>query len=408
MTPPAAASVTDLFDPHAPDFLANPYPAYARFREHSPVRAAKAYDALWVFREADVRAALLDKERYTKNAPDRPAIPRTPTVFDVDDYLPAGPFSSDEPWHQTLRAVLEPFFGKVIANVAPLARGLAQTLLAPLSPRGGRVELVAAYALPLPAQVLLSVIGLPPSHWDFVIRWVTMVAGAHDVTQSPQVRFLGATANMALAAYYQGLLRRPPSSPPQGLVDGLIQGPLPEGIDLDALQASLVSITVAGYLSTTFLICTGLQHLLGQPEAVERLLRDDPAQDRLIVRELLRLDAPAQIVDRVVAQPVRLGGVDLAVGSRLSLVLGSANRDPLAFENPDQFQLDRTNAAQHLGFGGGIHHCIGHALASQVAPVALRELFRRLPDRLRIDGLAQWQTDPYLRGLSNLPVAWGD
>lgn len=191
-------------------------------------------------------------------------------------------------------------------------------------------------------------------------------------------------------------------------MDDLIRGPLPADMNLDALQASLVSLTMAGYLSTTFLIGTGLQHLLKQPEAVERLLLDDPVQDRIIVRELLRLDAPAQIVDRVVARPSRLGDVELAEGSKLSLVLGSANRDPLAFDNPDQFQLDRKNAGQHLSFGGGIHHCIGHALASQVAPIALRELFRRLPDRLRIDGLPQWQTDPYLRGLSNLPIAWGD
>lgn len=174
MTPSAPRSEADMFDPHAPDFLADPYPFYARFRDNNPVRAAKAYDALWVFREADARAALLDKDTYKKNAPDRPAIPRNPGPFDVDDYLPAGPFSSDEPWHKALRDVLEPFFGKAIASAGPTARELAQELLSPLSSAGGRVELVAAYALPLPARVLFSVLGLPREHWDVVIGWVTL------------------------------------------------------------------------------------------------------------------------------------------------------------------------------------------------------------------------------------------
>jgi cytochrome P450 len=160
---------------------------------------------------------------------------------------------------------------------------------------------------------------------------------------------------------------------------------------------------IAGFMTTTFLISTGLQHLLRHPEQAA-MLKTDPSLWPGAVDEMLRMDAPAQMLDRQVAQPVTLGGVDLLPGAHIVPVVGSANRDPGAYDDPDEFNILRTEETQ-LGFGAGIHHCIGAPLARIVVPATLSALLE-LED-LRVDGIVQWQVDPYLRGATSLPLAWG-
>lgn len=399
-----SATATVAFDPHDPDFLRDPYPTYAALRRDTPVRWVEPYQAWWVFGEPEVRAVLEDAAGFLKADPARPAVPVRPAVFEIDDYLAPGLFAADPPWHTQLRAALQPDFDAAIAPAAAVAASVAESLLGDL-PESGRLELVSAYALPLPAQTLFQLMGVDPQHVPVLIGWVTAAVIAHDIRQSQSLRLAGATTGFALGTYFQGALRAPPVATPDALIPRLIARSQQGGLSADQLQASLVSMAIAGYLSTTFLICTGLRHLLEHPQAQQALLHGGPAQERALIDELLRLDAPAQIVDRVVARDCELGGIRLRQGDKLALVLGSANRDRAAAERPDALRLDRSGAAQ-LSFGEGIHRCIGEPLARQVAPVALRTLLRRLP-RLRVQGLPQWQTDPYLRGLSNLPVAWG-
>lgn len=416
----------EAFNPHGREFQADPYPVYARLRRTVGVARVAPYRSWWVFRDADVRVALRDTARFSKDPPVAPD-PTLRGPFEVGQALPDGPFSADPPWHTALRAVLDPGFRQSIDQAGVIATAAAQHLLASFTARG-RTELVASYALPLPARVLFEVLGILPDaspqlaafHEQAVLGWVTAIISAHDITQSQATQLMGGTCNMALGNYFQGLLRRQPAHPPRGLVDRLIvqadereqiaAGKLPDDgkprLGRDQLQASLVSISIAGYLSTTFLICTGLMHLQSRPDLIERLLKDTGADDKHVVDELLRLDAPAQMVDRIVAvDGVSLSGVPLAKGDKLALVLGSANRDENVFPDPDACIPERPNAGDQLSFGDGIHRCLGEPLARRVTPVALRELFRALP-RVKVDGTAQWQTDPYLRGPSNLPVSW--
>lgn len=159
---------------------------------------------------------------------------------------------------------------------------------------------------------------------------------------------------------------------------------------------------MAGYLSTTLLICTGTRNLLANPEQADALRKDWGLIGKA-VQEMLRFDAPAQLVDRVVATDTELNGVPLKPGDRVTAVLGSADHDPDAFADPDEFRIDRYNEGQ-MSFGWGIHRCIGEPLVRHVAPVAIRKLMEL--DGLAVDGLAQWQTDPYLRGVANLPMSF--
>jgi cytochrome P450 len=161
-----------------------------------------------------------------------------------------------------------------------------------------------------------------------------------------------------------------------------------------------MDLLVAGYLSTSYLIGTGLAELLGAPAVLAAVEADERLMEAA-VQEILRLQAPAQIVDRVVLRDCEFGGFELVAGATVSAVLGSANRDPDIHPEPDSFRLDRSGRA-HLSYGTGIHECVGDALANAVTPIALAALLRA---SARIEGLAQWQTDPYLRGMVSLPIS---
>jgi cytochrome P450 len=174
-------------------------------------------------------------------------------------------------------------------------------------------------------------------------------------------------------------------------------------LTLEAVAASFQDLVVAGYLSTTWLIASGMRQLLTNPAELE-LLRAQPDLIHGAVEEMLRYDDPVQVVDRVAAVDTEIGGVALKAGDKLGLVVGSADHDPSAFDAPEAFRVSRENAGR-MGFGAGIHHCIGAPLVQLMAPVALAALLE-LPG-LAVDGLAQWQTDPYLRGMVNLPVRLG-
>ncbi len=387
------------FNPHDPAFLANPYPTYALFRDQAPLSVVKPYQSTWVFRFADGRQLLDDSVTFVKNPPG--GRPPATGLFAMGTNLPQGLFASDPPRHTELRAVLEPLFAQAIQQAPEVATGTAATLLGDLQ-HTSRWELVSDYALPLPSTVLFTIMGIPSDHWPVLLQWVAAIAAAHDVTQSIAVRSMGATCAMALNTYFQEWVLQCRRQPQSGLIGELCQciggsdGPTPEDV-----QVCCSDFAVAGYLSTAFLIGTALVHLVDNPDQAQ-LLREQPDLIHAAVEEMLRIDAPAQLVDRVAAVDTELGGTALPAGTKLTAVLGSADHDPTAFADPDAFRIQRDDEAQ-LSFGDGIHHCIGAPLVRLVAPVAMTALLQ-LPG-LRVAGLAQWQTDPYLRAMTNLPVS---
>jgi cytochrome P450 len=388
----------DAFDPHDPGFLSDPYPTYARFRDEAPVHVVQPYGTRWVFRYADVQRVLTDTATFVKNAPG--GSPPPPGPLEMMSFFPEGLFSSDPPRHTELRALLEPLFGTAIKG----APDLVETLAAPVVDRvrqGGRIELMADYALPVPSSVLFSILGIPddPAVWQGLRAWVTAIVAAHDVTQSMPVHAAGATCAMALHTFMTGLVIDARRTPRAGLIGAMCDA-IGDDLTAEDVQVCCADFLVAGYLSTTYLIGTGIRNLLADPHAAQAV-RDDPSLLPAAVEEMLRFDAPAQLADRVAAVDTELGGTPLRAGDHVTAVLGSADHDPEAFASPEKFRIARKDEGQ-MSFGAGIHHCIGAPLVRLVAPVAIGALMA-LPG-LTVDGLAQWQTDPYLRGPVSLPL----
>jgi cytochrome P450 len=390
------------FNPHDPAFLADPYPTYAHFRDHAPISVVQPYGSAWVFRFADARQMLEDSVTFLKNPPGGNRAPAT-GLFSMGANLPIGLFGSDPPRHTVLRQILEPLFMEAIASAAATATTTAAQLLAPLQ-HTARFELVSDYAVPLPSAVLFTVMGIPADHWPVLLQWIGTMVAAHDITQSVALRSLGATCAMALNTYFEEWVLQCRTKPQAGLIGEMCQAiGGPEGLTAEDVQVCCTDFAFAGYLSTTFLIGTGLRHLLDNPDQAA-LLRADPTLMANAVEEMLRYDGPVQVLDRVTAVDTELGGTPLPAGTRVTAVIGSANHDPSAFADPDSFRIQRDDAAQ-LSFGDGIHHCIGAPLARIVTPIAMAALLE-LPS-LAVAGLPQWQTDPYLRAMTNFPLSIG-
>lgn len=390
-TPPA-------FDPHDPAFSKDPYPFYARLRQDSPVLKVAPYGSWWVFRDADVRTVLEDTEGFVKSNPLANTLP--PPPFDAFANLPPGLFMMDPPRHTTVRPLLDGLFTKAIAGIDTYVEQQARQLID--KTRGSaRFEFVQAFAQPLPAQVLFQVLGMPDATSPLT-QWVGAYIAGHDVTAPMSARMAAGTCTFALQAYFLALAAGGPACPHAGLFKGMMDSVGPDGLKTAEVATTSLNLAIAGYASTTYLLATGLLRLLQNPDQLAAL-RADPRLVDGAVAEMLRYDAPAQLVDRYAARDTTLGGVKIRRGDTVSAVIGSANRDPARWSDPDRFDIRRDNQAQ-IAFGDGIHVCLGAPLVWQVAPVALKTLLAELPV-LALAGTPQWQTDPYLRSVANLPLS---
>jgi cytochrome P450 len=394
------------FNPHDPAFLADPFPTYAAFREHAPIAPVPLYESDWMFRHADCVQVLTDTDVWIKNPPGGEPAPAGPYGTYASSF-PRGLFASDPQLHTQLRSILEPLFMSAITRAPDLARGIGAELIQDAR-QHGRMELIADYALPLPANVLFTLLGIPEDEFirRGLIMWQAAIVTAHDITQPLAVLGLGATCSMALNAYFEALLLANRSAPATGLFAAICNAFADAGLSPQEVQMCAVDFLVAGYLSTTFIIGTGIRNLLLHSDQL-RLLRGDA--DRLMrgaVEEMLRFDGPVQVIDRFAAVDTEVAGRPYKQNAKVTAVIGSADHDPAVFRNPERFLIRRNNNARHLAFGDGIHKCIGAPLARLVAPVAIAMLLEAFPE-LALDGDAQWQTDPYLRAVTSLPLQFG-
>jgi len=403
---PAAAFNPSDFNPHDPRFLTDPYPVYADFRARGRSFVVSPYASRWFFHYDECAAILGDDDTFQKQAPagtpPSPSAP-PPNPTDMLREFPEGMFMADGDDHKVMRDAIETPFRHEMPAAKVTAEKYATKLLDQLKP-SGHIELLADYALPVPANVLFDVIGIPdqPGVRQGLLAWETLIVPSHDITQPLQVRYLGGSTRMALLAYLQGLVHQyTENKGGPGMIGALCR---PEASRLSQAQLfmSCIDFVVAGYLSTTWLVASAINSLLTQRKQWDAL-RADTSKVDAAVKEVLRFEPPFQLVDRYVGQDTTLGGLELRKGDKVTAVVGSANRDDTKFDKPDELDIARDlEKTRPLTFGGGIHYCIGAPLASIMAPAMLRRLMTL--DGLFVDGKPQWGTDPYMRAMVNLPL----
>ena len=392
----------------SPTFKANPYPFYARLQAEAPVWRVTLRDrrtAWLVTRYEDVAGVLKDdtfaKDKLNAMDPDQRA--KTPWVPGFLKPLERNMLDLDDPDHARLRALVsKAFTPRLIERLRGRIEALCEELLDAMERESG-TDLVAGYALPLPAIVIAELLGVPAEDHARFHRWsnrVVSVSSGRDMLRA-------LPAALAFVRYLRNLVERRRADPEDDLITALIRAEeVGDKLSEDELLAMAFLLLVAGHETTVNLIASGTLALLENPQQTERLRRD-PSLVKPAVEELLRYTSPVELAtERYARQDTEIRDTRIPRGGLVLAVLGSANRDERHFEDPDVLDLAR-DPNRHLAFGrGGVHHCLGAPLARMEGHIAMTALLRRFPGaRLAMapEDLP-WRRGLFLRGLEKLPL----
>ena len=390
-----------VYNPLSAGMAQDPYPFYAALRERDPVHRSRLVNAWVLSRHADIDAILRDHRRFS-NDPRKGTLSRQQRAN-----LPADEEFTmlflDPPDHKRLRALVnKAFTPRAINALEPHIRSLLGSLLDDIDDPAG-FDLMKAVAQPLPVIVIAEMLGIPAEDRAQFKIWSDQRARTLEPIISAQERAASEAASRALDAYFRPIIEERRAEPQDDILSGLAQAE-EEGDRLTEREMlnMLRLLLIAGNETTTNLIGNGFLALLRYPDQLQRL-RDDPSLIPLAVDELLRFDSPVQTDFRRVLTDCEVNGFSLKQRENIVLLLGSANRDPDVFENPNTLDVGRGDRS-HLSFGRGIHHCIGAPLARLEGRIVLEMLLERFSRISLLDGEPRFRNSIVLRGLESLPV----
>ena len=400
---PSTPSLADRFfvEAMSPAFREDPYPYYERFRGPSPL--LRVAETIWfALGHADVTTLL----RHPRMSTDEQQHAATEAGNALDPNRTRSLLFMDPPDHTRLRnLVARAFTPRRIEGLRATTEAITAELLDALPTDGTPVDLIPAFAYPLPVRVICRLLGIPEADEAVFTGWSHGIARSLDpsVLRSPAIDATIDQARSELRAYLGALLEFRRKSPGDDLLSGLA------AVDADGDRISsgevlslAVLLLVAGHETTVNLIGNGMLALLRAPDQLA-LLRRSPELVGGAVDELLRFDGPVQITQRIATEDMEVVGCQVRRGDEILLVLGAANRDAAVFAEPDRLDVTR-DARRHVGFGGGIHHCLGAVLARMEAQIAVAALLERF-GRIELAGAPVRRPTFTLRGLESLPIA---
>ncbi|MFF6958832.1 MULTISPECIES: cytochrome P450 [unclassified Streptomyces] len=396
------------------EFATDPYPAYAWLREHAPVRRTtlpSGVEAWLVTRYADAREALAEG-RLSKNpvhhAESAGAKGKTGIPGERSADLMTHLLNIDPPDHTRLRRLVsKAFTPRRVAEFGPRVQELTDRFIDGFA-ASGEADLIHDFAFPLPIYAICDLLGVPPQDQDDFRDWAGMM-----IRHGGGPRGGVARSVKRMRAYLVELIHRKREDPGEDLISGLIRAS-DHGEHLTENEAAAMAFILlfAGFETTVNLIGNGVHTLLRHPEQRARLQESLAAGEtgllETAVEELLRYDGPVELATwRYATGDLSLGGQSIAAGDPVLVVLAAADRDPARFNAPDTVDLARRDNP-HLGYGHGIHYCLGAPLARLEARTALASLLTRLPDlRLAADPAElRWRGGLIMRGLRTLPVSF--
>jgi cytochrome P450 len=309
----------------------------------------------------------------------------------------------DPPDHTRFRRLVSrAFTPRATAAFEPAVRRTADALLDALELRGGEVDLVETYAEQLPVLVIADLLGVPTERRADFLRWGAAAAATLD-PGLPFRRYVAAErALRAMHAFLREHFERLRREPGEDLVSRLVGLPDDEALTERELHATVMLLLGAGFETTVNLLGNAVVLLDAHRDQWDALIADPSGWDGA-VEEVLRHDSPVQITGRAAKDGASLAGRDVRPGTRVTVLLGAANRDPEVFTDPARFDIARGNARDHLAFSAGIHYCVGAGLARMEGAIGLRALAERFPG-LRVSGRPVRRDLQTLRGFEHLPV----
>ncbi len=380
-----AAEAVARFDVDDPAFLADPYPVLNELREATPIFRNERTNQWVLTRFEDVAETLRDRRLGR-------ALPPVRVADDAGGAPPAGRWASFEqherwsllslepPDHTRIRRLLSKVFTpRAITALRPAIEALANELLDECKERE-TFDLLANYAQPFSVAVICSLLGVPRADTQLLLDWSHAIVKMYELSTTDAVRVAAEKAAGEYIAHTRALIAEKRSRP-----DGLLVSELArveeggERLTEDEIVSTTMVLVEAGHEATVNTLGNGMWAMLRHPAEWQRVVRGEvPA--RVAIEEMLRWDAPLQLFERwVLEDGVEIANQPIPKGEEVAMLFGAAQRDPRRFAEPDRFDVGRNDPA-HIGFGGGIHFCIGAPLARQELDVSLAGIARRFPD----------------------------
>jgi cytochrome P450 len=396
------------YRPNDPAVVADPFPLYSRLRDEDPAHWSPSLKAWVLTRYEDVRRVCLDTAGMSSDRL-RPFFATLPgaeaaRVAQLMRYLTLWMVFRDPPEHTRLRRLAAKVFNtRSILALRDEVETISRWLLDALQERD-EIDLIAEFAGPLPALVIMHMLGVPKAELPRLKRlsdeMALFIGSARDAPDK-YARAEAATAEMA--GLFRDLVTRRRTQPSRDLLTELVQvEDQGERLSDDELVATCVLLLFAGHETTTHHIANGLRALLAFPDQLA-LLRERPDLAASAIEELLRYDGPIGAQVRIVQQPQSVHGKAFTRGERVFLLMNAANRDPRAYDAPDRLDLQR-RGVPHLTFGFGAHICLGFPLARLEGQIALPALLERWRTIELAAPRLEWIDSMVLRGMKAMPL----
>jgi cytochrome P450/ferredoxin-NADP reductase len=401
-----STSLVIEYDPFSQEFQTDPFPVYRWMRDEAPVFYSEKWNWWALSRFEDVRAAATDPQTFLSYE-----------GIDIDDtakdqsgpgFLP----DIDNPRHDQIRRMIQPqLLPNRIAERQDAVRSVVRGLIDVWRYRG-TVDLAQELAWPMPNEVFFDLLGLPSARAEGraqLERWVHELKDRKpdDARLTPVAK----AATAGIQSYFVDLLHERRARPRNDLVTHLVTADI-DGVpfaEADFGPASevlgLMMVLFLGGVESTAGLTGTLFKLLAENPGQRALLRENPALIPDAVEEAIRLATPLQLVGRTAAREVTVHGVTIPAGGRVVLVYGAANRDERRFTDPDRFDVTR-GRFRHLGFGEGMHGCLGAPLARLEAKVALEEALPVLGDYTIAGPPERYRTTPNMYVWEHLPLSF--
>jgi cytochrome P450 len=386
------------FNPYDAVTWADPYPTYARMRAEAPVFRNDELGFWALSRHPDVLAAHNDWDTFSSTG--------GVTIEGTEKDFPML-IVKDPPSHRWHRKIISKVFTpRRMMDLEPFVRNRAGDLLDAQRDRD-EFDIVSEFALQLPLDVISELLGIPAEHRSTVSNLSNRIAVRGPDADPNDM----ATASAGLLTLYLGLIAERRANPSDDIISMIINTEVTDDEDGgtrrmadDEIAFRFMELGFAGHETVARAIPNGLMAMSRFPDQA-RLLREDPALSAKAVDETLRFDPPSQLQGRLTTKAVTLHDVTIPAGDKVMLVTGSALRDERAYDDPDTFDLRRTENPSTLFFGFGIHRCLGAHLARMEMTIAFEEIFRRFDDfQVDIDR-AERHIATNVRGVSTLPFA---
>ena len=396
-------------DPRNPDFFNNPYPYYEELRAKTPIFFWEEF-GFWSFvNHEDVSTLLRDRRfgRQITHLATRAELGWPPEREDLKPFYAVDLHSLLElepPDHTRLRGLIQKaFMARQIDRLSPRIAQLSHQLIDQMKSKG-QANLLTDFATTIPVYIIAELIGVPTSMSQSLLDWSHAMVGMYELARSPKQEQAAVRAAQEFVAYLREIVSHRRKEPKDDLISKLIEvEEAGEKLSEDELISTCILLLNAGHEATVNVVGNGLYALLRNRQELERW-QHDPLLTPNAVEELMRFDTPLHLFNRWLLDDVTYKGHRFPFGTQVALLLGAANRDPCAFENPARLDLDRVKNP-HVSFGGGIHYCLGAPLARLELRTSLPILLERLP-HMEIVQEPSYRNSYHFHGLEALWVRW--